>query len=146
MRKERNGLVEGVSRLDVGEDEHVGLAIDGRHNALDVTTGLLARGLHVQRSINDDVAELTRLGQLDDVHIIQRMGELGADLLRTMYQGNAGLLDAKVTAGANGVPDHLDALLKRGPRNNGSIGEEQQLVVRGYLHHGQMRQHLALGQ
>ena len=74
------------------------------------------------------------------------MRKLGTDLLRAVYQGDTGLLDAEVSAGTDGIPDHLDALLQRGPRDDGSIGEKQQLVVSRYLHHGQMSQHLALRQ
>ena len=62
MTEERHRLVEGVARLDIGEDEHVGLAVDGRDNALDCATALLARSLHVERPVDDHVAKLTRYG------------------------------------------------------------------------------------
>ncbi len=74
------------------------------------------------------------------------MGEFGTDLLRAMNQRDAWLLYPEMAAGMDGIPNHFNALLKRRAGNNRCIGEKEQFIVRGYLHHGQMGQNLSFRQ
>ena len=74
------------------------------------------------------------------------MRELGTDLLRAVDECDARAFDAEVAAGADGILYHLDALLESGAGDDRRVREEQQLVIRGNLHHGQVRQNFPLGQ
>ena len=74
------------------------------------------------------------------------MGKLGAHLFRAMDKRDARLPDTEMAAGMDGIPNHLYALLQGRPGDDSGIREEQQFIIGGNLHDGQMRQYPAFGQ
>ena len=146
MREEGNGLIKGIARFYIRENQYIGLPIDGRHDALNVTARLLAGCLYVQRAVDNDIPEFAGFGQFYNVDVVQRMGKLGAHFLRTMDKGDARLPDTKMAAGMNGVPNHLYPLLQSGPGNDSGIRKKQQFIIGGNLHYSKVRQNLSFGQ
>lgn len=63
VREEGNGLIKGIARFYIRENQYIGLPIDGRHDALNVTARLLARCLYVQRAVDNDIPEFAGFGQ-----------------------------------------------------------------------------------
>ena len=104
-------------------------------------------GLEVEGTVDDAAAEGARLGLGDDLEVIDGIGEgLGADLLGTVDEGDAGLLDAEGVADVVDIVDLLAALGLGGHGDDGGVGEEEELLVLGDLGHRNMGEHVARAQ
>ena len=93
------------------------------------------------------MAELSALSLGNNFQIVYGVGEcLGTHLLSAMDERDSWLLNAQRMADIVHVSYLLSALSGCGYWNDGSIGEEQQLLVLRNLSHGHMGQHMALAQ
>ena len=71
MREQRDRFIKGISRFNIWKDKHIRFPINGRDNAFNITACLLTGRFHIQRAIDDDMAEFSGLRQLHNIYVIQ---------------------------------------------------------------------------
>lgn len=145
--EERDGLIEHVAGLYVGEDDGVSLAFQRRVDALLMQCLSREAGLQVEWSVDDAAAELALLHAGYELAIFYGVGEiLLVDLLGAVNQTDTGLFYAHGMAGLHHILQLLHALLGRGMRNDGRVGEEKEAILARNLGTGEVGQHTTLGQ
>ena len=83
--EKRQGFVERVASLDIGENERIGLTVDGRVDAFSPHILHRARAFHIERTVDDALSEASFLGQVDDFLVTNGEREcLLADFLRAV--------------------------------------------------------------
>ena len=142
-----DGLVEHVAALNLGEENSIGLTVDGRLNALVVHALVAQRCLKVERTVNNAVAELAIGGFLLDYYIVGSAGEMAlVNFLGAVDKRNLGLLDVQGMGNLSHIFHLLDALINRWAWYNCGIGEEQQAMKLWNVGNGDMSEHITLRQ
>ena len=145
--EEGDGLVEGISCLDVGEDDGIGLAFQGRFDALDAQAFRRNAGLQVERTVDDAASKLAVLGHFLDLQITHSEWEvLLVHLLCAVVQSDTRLVNAHGVAEIADVTHLFDALFVCGIGDDSWVGEEQQLVVFGHFGSRDVCEHTSTGQ
>ena len=143
----RHRLEEDVGRLQIGEEQAVRIARDGRTPYLLVFGHLLVeRHVERQRTVHDDVAQLAAVGHLGQQRAFGRGDDVGEQLLRGGDAGDFRRLDAQQVGRAGEVADLHGLLLEVGQRNHGDVRDDEQLVVAGHLDDRDVAQHAFRGE
>ena len=143
IAEEGDGLIEDITRHDIGEDQRIGLSVDDGMDALFAQADRVERGLQIQRAVDDATPELSRLCLGDDLEIVDGIWEgLGTHFLSTVDERDTGLLDSKRMTDIVHIVNLLTALGLGGYGYHSCIGEEEQFLVFGNLGHRHMGQHM----
>ena len=142
----RDRLEEDVGRFEVGEEQAVGIARDGRAFDLLVFRNVLVER-HVERqgAVYDDVAQLSAVAHFGQQRAFGRGDDVGKQLLRRSDAGDFRSLDAQQVGRAGEVADLHGFLLEVGQRNDRHVRNDEQFVVAGHLDDRYVAQHAFRG-
>jgi hypothetical protein len=127
-------LGEHVAALEIGDDEDVGLAGDGRDEVLDFGGLDADGGVKGQRAVEDAAGDLAAVGHLAEGGGVEGGLDLGVHGFDGRQQGNLGLGDAEGVSQVDGVLDDVDLVFKLGSDVDGRVGDEQGARVGRRIH------------
>ena len=102
----------------------------------------IASRLRIHRSVEEHGAILSCFGTFFQGNIVEGKRELLIHLFCTMNQSHTWRFDAHFAAHIHIVSDHSIQMIQLRIRNHRRIREEEQLIIRRYLGHGNMTQHI----
>ena len=127
-------LGQHVAGLQVGDQEHVGIAGDLGPDVLDLRGGLADRVVHRQRPVDEAAGDLAAVGHLAQGGGLQRGRDLGIDRLDRREDGDLGQGDPEGVGQVDRVLANRDLVLEGRVDIDRAVGEHQGLVVRRYIH------------
>ena len=126
----RGSLEEDVARFDVGEEQAVRIACDGRTlDLLDLGGFLVKRYVERQRTVDDDVTQLSAIAHLGEQSGFGRGEHARQQLLRRCDAGDLRRLDTDQVGDARQVADQDGFLFEVGLRNHRYVRDDQQLGI-----------------
>ena len=132
--EKREQLGEDVARFEIGDEQDVGIAGDGRTDALDRCRVLVDRVVERQRTIDQRACDLSAVGHLAQRGRVDRRRHLRVDGFHGGENRDLRRGDAKGNREIDGVLADIDFVLERRGNVDGRVGHDEDLVVGRHVH------------